>query len=201
MEDLLAPPDLATPGVLRSVRTSHYLVTGSNIAELRDAVALLGPKKDRRAFGGFTAWALRWTFEARPSSGDRAPGGAFGTTRITVAVDAVVTLPRWEPTRATDAPTRAEWNRYVLALADHESGHVAIANAAASDLADLLRDLRAETPLTLHRTGDGVARERIARARVEDAYYDVRTRHGGTQNARLGLALVPRTDPAASRCA
>lgn len=195
MDHLLPTLDLELRSVVRSVRTNHYVVTGSNIAELRDAVALLGPKKEARAFGGFTAWALRWTFEARPIA------SCFAAARITIAVDAVVTLPRWEPLRSADAATRAEWNRYVLALADHESGHVAIANAAASDVAALLRDLQAASPLALHRKGDQLARERIARARAEDVAYDGRTRHGGAQGARLGLAVVSRPASESIRCA
>jgi predicted secreted Zn-dependent protease len=195
MEHLLPSVDLHTRGVVRALRTHHYVVSGSNVAELRDAVALLGPRREGRAFGGFTVWALRWTFEARSS------GGRFQSSRVTVAVDTVVTLPRWEPGRGVDAATRSEWNRYVLALADHQSGHVAIAQNAASDVAALLRDLQAESPLALHQKGDRMARERIARARAEDAAYDERTRHGGAQGARLGLAIVPNVGVTTSRCA
>jgi len=195
MEDFVTSLDLHTRGGVRAARTNHYLVTGSNIKELRDAVALLGPKRDGRAFGGFTAWALRWTFAARPN------GRGFETTRITVAVDAIVTLPRWEMTRSAEGATRTEWNRYVLALADHEAGHVAVATAAADDVAALLHDLQAESPLSLHRKGDRLARERVAIARSEEDAYDVRTRHGLSQGARLGLAQASRLEPESSRCA
>jgi predicted secreted Zn-dependent protease len=193
MDAISSTMGLGRPDIARAVGTRHYVVSGATLGELRDAVALLGPKRGGCAFGGFTSWSIRWTFDASACE------GGFATARTEVALDAIVTLPRWEPPRSADAATRDEWSRYVLALAEHEAGHVVIASEAVDDLTRALRGLTAETPLALHRLGDRLARARIADARAADRSYDARTQHGALQGARLGAALGAPKEVA--RCA
>lgn len=179
-----------------------YRVSGATAADLADAIALLGPRRDGRRFAALTLWTLRWSFQ--PAF----VGGAWRAADVRVDLDVVVHMPEWRPPRTAAAPLVAAWRSYLVALADHEGGHVAIARHAADDVGALLATATSSSASDLALAIDERARARIAAARDAEVAYDAHTGHGHAQGARWdggqrdgawhGASLAASSDTGAS---
>jgi len=155
-----------------------YRVSGATAADLADAIALLGPRREGRRFAALTLWTLRWSFQPAFS------GGAWRANDVHVDLDVVVHMPEWRPPRTAPDALVAAWRSYVVALAEHEGGHVAIARDAARDVASLLATTTSSSASELALLVDDGARDLVAAAREAELAYDAATRHGHTQGAR-----------------
>jgi predicted secreted Zn-dependent protease len=175
-------PDRADlpPGLHVAVCTRSYAVAGATAAQLREAVALLGPRRGGARFAAYTDWTVAWSYAAAVTERGVRPDAV----RVDVAV--TCTLPRWRPPRGA-APALVEaWGAYLAAAGRHERGHVELAVAAGCAALDALRATPAcpgATPL------DATARGRvevvIERFRRREARYDEATGHGEAQGVRL----------------
>lgn len=155
-----------------------YRVSGATAADLADAIALLGPRRDGRRFAALTLWTLRWSFQPAFAA------GGWRAVDVHVDLDVVVHMPEWRPPRTASGALVAAWRSYVVALAEHEGGHVAIARDAARTVAALLATTSSSTASDLALAVDDDARARVAAARDAELAYDAETRHGHTQGAR-----------------
>jgi len=178
-----------------------YRVSGATAADLADAITLLGPRREGRRFAALTLWTLRWSFQPAFA------GGAWRAVDVHVDLDVVVHMPEWRPPRTAPDALVASWRSYVVALAEHEGGHVAIARDAARDVAALLATTTSSTASELALLVDDGARGLVAAAREAELAYDAETRHGHTQGARWdgaaggawhGASLCPGTAIAAA---
>lgn len=168
-------------GVILSQDTTHYQVTGTSVRELRASIATRAPlAKDRRRYGGFTTWNVRYTY----ASSGTAPDGC-SPNGVTVYLDLSVRYPVWRDSAAARGSVRKEWNRYVTALNAHEAQHAAIAIRGANRLASELRDLVSPFCSTLQADAQGLATEAAKSIRSDNDHYDERTRHGVTEGASL----------------
>src|SRR5687768_8004642 len=113
-----------SPLAVHRVTFRPYRISGASALDLRAAIALLGPRHHGAAFGGLTSWTVRWAFTTVMRDGRAAAGD------VSVVLEAEVRLPEWQAPRSASAATRAAFRAYVLALAEHEAGHLAVARAA-----------------------------------------------------------------------
>lgn len=160
--------------------TNYYTVTGATLTEIRQSVRQSRPWKEKSDLDGVTEWRVTWQFGVMPTSGG-CRCSSFGTqTTITV------TVPRWiAPTNAPDA-VRQIWQKYSVALGQHEAGHAAIALAASAELRKRVQEAGESADCVgLTKRINDLGRQVIEEHRKRDKDYDERTQHGATQGASL----------------
>lgn len=103
----------------------YYDVAGGTPWEVRRQIALRGPRAvDGQRVDAQTRWAVGWTL--RPAGPD--------SCEATIEFETTISLPRLLDDSAFTAQDRLAWENYMLALIDHEYGHVEIAHSALPDL-------------------------------------------------------------------
>lgn len=160
--------------------TNYYTVTGATLPEIRQSIRQNRPWKDRFELDGMTEWRVTWQFNVTPAEhGCRC--SSFGTqTAITV------TMPRWITPTNTPDTVKQIWQKYAVALAQHEAGHAAIALAAAAEVRK--RVLKAGEGVDcsgLTKRINDLGRQVIDEHRKRDKDYDAQTQHGATEGASL----------------
>ena len=160
--------------------TNYYPVTGATLPEIRQSMRQNRPWKERLDLDGMTDWKVTWQFSvASTANGCRC--SSFGTqTTITV------TMPRWFP--PTNAPDTLKqiWQKYAVALAQHEAGHGAIALAAAAEVKRRIQAIgEGGDCASLKQQINALGHQVIEEHRRRDKEYDASTRHGTTQGATL----------------
>ena len=177
---LLCFPILAAAQNTLRWTTNYYTVTGATLPEIRQSIRQNRPWKERFDLDGMTEWRVTWQFNVTPAEhGCRC--SSFGTqTAITV------TMPRWiTPTNAPDA-VKQIWQKYAVALAQHEAGHAAIALAAAADVRKRVQEAGEGIDCDgLTKRINDLGRQVIEEHRKRDKDYDEQTQHGATEGASL----------------
>lgn len=170
---------IATPAPIPTVITSfeipyakieYYDVSGSTEREIRDQLNALG-SVDEHGFRGdaLTSWEIHWIWDG------------YGTETcdlrsVTATYDIQVRLPRWTPPHDASPELVIKWNAYVLALVEHEKGHV---DNVVEYLPYLIKTIRASTCTTAEEN----AQEVLSQLRDDDREYDEQTGHGAAQGA------------------
>jgi predicted secreted Zn-dependent protease len=102
----------------------YYMLDARTLGDARAQMDSAAPADGAGArHQGLTSWKVGW--EASDDS-----GACVVTTTRVVWVD----LPRWESEAAAEPWERALWQKQVLALVEHERGHVDLALAFFADL-------------------------------------------------------------------
>lgn len=160
--------------------TNYYSVTGATLPEIRQSMRQNRPWKERYDLDGMTDWKVTWQFSVMQTANGCRCSSFVTQTTITV------TMPRWfAPTNAPDT-VRQIWQKYAIALAQHEAGHAAIALAAASELQRRVQSLGDGRDCTsLKQQINNLGQQVMAEHRQRDKDYDASTRHGATQGASL----------------
>jgi predicted secreted Zn-dependent protease len=156
-----------------------YTVRAQPDESLRQAINAATPiTVDGRRFHGYTRWNVRWTFRWW-----REASGRCTITEVTTRLRVELQLPDLQ--RAT-ARQRAEFDRYLPALSEHEHGHVQFGRDAARAVDQGIAQLPAEAECaTLERRANALGHS-VLRDYVErEKRYDQSTGHGATQGARL----------------
>lgn len=175
---LLWLPYLATAQNSLRWTTNYYAVTGAALPEIRQSIRQSRPWKERFDLDGMTDWRVTWQFSVAPtSSGCRC--GSF-STQTTIAT----TLPRWiAPTNAPES-VKTIWQNYAAALGQHESGHAAVALAAATEMRKRVGQAGEGSSCDgLKQRINELSQQVVEEYRKRDKEYDERTRHGATQGA------------------
>jgi predicted secreted Zn-dependent protease len=171
--EALTAPD----GVTSIDRIETYPVVGGDRRTIGAALRAGITDANGRRFAGYHTWHLTWRYETR------AEFGHCTIARATVTLTSTVTLPVWTPPPGVDSSLVSQWEQYRRALAVHERGHRAITYAGAGRV---LRAIRGVPDQSCAFIGDAVramAEPLLAAIRVDEARYDVETRHGATQGA------------------
>lgn len=164
-----ALPELAaTPGLV----LVGYPVHGRSPRAIREAMNAARPgdsSGDR--FDGLTTWryASRWM---------RGPDGDCNPATAEITVQLTVTLPELTSRDQLSSGERADWDRYLLALANHEHNHVRIALAGAEQMQTFMRG--APDCATMQAARAHIGESVNAASRI----YDANTRHGATEGLR-----------------
>ncbi|MFT3767300.1 MAG: DUF922 domain-containing protein [Minicystis sp.] len=164
---------MSAPGVRITERRREYPVTGSTSAQIRDVIALLGPRRDGRAYVASTEWEVRWSYRrAQETAG-------FVAQTVTVEVDVVMVLPRWRPPPNAAAALIADWDREMAAVMAHEEGHRDLAITAGHAVAQAIESIAPQpSAAALDEAVSTRAREVLAEARAREVAYDDETAHG-----------------------
>lgn len=144
------PEEYYDGDVLVSVVYQYYPVTGSSLSEVQDDMAANGPA----GHWAYTTWYVNWTGECD------------------VRVDVEMILPELGEDADLYDEEFAEWDRMIVALEEHEFGHVASGIGFAHDVLDL-----------------GCVIDDIATVQApwlqRDIDFDAETNHGINQGATL----------------
>ncbi|HEX4600005.1 MAG TPA: DUF922 domain-containing protein, partial [Gemmatimonadales bacterium] len=147
-------------------RERRYVITGSSVAELVDAMRRLGPRESGTPVDALTAWDLESSYREGTAAGDCA------LREVRVRLTVTVTLPRWDP--PADAPARLveSWQRFLEHVKLHEAGHRAIAEQSARDLAAALTALRGRVCDDVFDDAGRTATRVVERGRAKNRAYD-----------------------------
>lgn len=170
-----------------NVERVYYDVVGASAGELLASLKERG-RAATQTDSNFarTTWTVVWTGEWAPAEGDT----LCATTSSVVRLESRMALPRWRPSPGASGGLAHDWSRFVRKLAGHENGHLATAVAAAKQVEERLRQLRAHCgtmEAAAHATIDSI----VASFRAIDEEYDRRTSFGALQ----GAVWPPRTSP------
>ena len=131
---------LVTPLWATVVATNYYNVTGNTLEEVGDSIDENGP--------GGGDWAGQATPALKCDSDNPAPniveiptdacgGGPLyqvtATFTISWSVETTILLPTWTGYNDACDTEKAEWDRFLAALTDHEEGHDQVSEQALTD--------------------------------------------------------------------
>lgn len=150
----------------------NYDVSGDTVPELRTEMV----EKGHQGYPGYLEWFISWTFDDSGTQPCYVPYGF-------VTVELTTTLPHWTDREVADRSLRRRWDRFVEALAHHETGHARNVEEAAESIESMLENVSAPTCGELARVIDDLAYQELDDARQWDIAYDRRTDHGLTQGA------------------
>lgn len=169
----------ATPAPIPTVVTSmeipyatmeYYDVSGSTAWEIRYQLNTLSSVDDHGYRGdALTSWKIDWTWDGYGT--DTCDLGS-----VTNTYDINVRLPRWTAPQDASRELVTKWNAYMLALVEHEKGHVDNAMEYLPYVIDAIRGATCST-------AEDRAHEVLSQLRSADLEYDEETNHGATQGA------------------
>ncbi len=140
--------------ILCDERVATFVVTGSTVSDIRDAIRMNGP----RGCMAFTDWTIRYV-------------------SVHVTVHIVTHLPNWISTRFASEDLHRSWNNFVVALKEHEAGHRDVAVSAGKAAQAALADLK-QKGLLDEDSARAAFEHQIARFRKLEEDYDAITQHG-----------------------
>jgi len=169
----------ADTGVNVVVEHRYYSVRGDTAQELRQQLDTHGvAEADGKRYDAITHWDVTWHLHYKTCEG----GCAIESVGTTVHV--VMTLPRWEDFSNGPWALQDEWNRYMRALLEHETGHQEHAVMAAREIEQAISRLDpCGTPREIETQAHGLASEILEKYVVIEREYDARTSHGLAQGA------------------
>lgn len=169
----------ADTGVNLVVEHRYYSVRGDTADGLRRQLNEQGiTQADGRRYDAITHWDVTWHLHYK------ACGGGCAIESVGTTVRVVMTLPRWEDFSDGPWTLQDEWNRYMRALLEHETGHQEHAVMAAREIGQAISNLDpCSTPQEIETQATGLANEILKKYLAKEHDYDVRTSHGVTQGA------------------
>jgi predicted secreted Zn-dependent protease len=150
----------------------YYDIGGSTEDELREQLDAKGPVSSDGYHGdALTTWFVHWNWDG------------YGTETCdlrsaSATYDIKVAMPRWVPPPEASPALIEKWNTYVLALANHEKGHV---DNVIANLPVIITAIRRATCSS----AEAEAQEILSGIRMIDENYDTTTDHGATQGAHF----------------
>ncbi len=176
MPALADDPDL----IVAPPTTSPYTIVGKTATELRSQLNQLGPinQDEGKRFDASTKWDL----DAQFTSGGKKGSCKIKTVKVTVQTTFM--LPQWTPANGTSQSLITQWQKYLVALQNHENGHKQLGIDAGNDF---LSRLKAMPPASS--CGELNQKATTERDAVKAAFkqkhkdYDKTTNHGATQGA------------------
>lgn len=156
------------------LKVQSYRVRGASKRAIRHALRSQGPTDERGiSRDAYTSWKIRWNWP-------RSAAETVDPELIAVSLEADIVIPR---ASRHFAATNEVWQRYQRSLVSHELRHFRFAVAASQRLASRYHAAADDGPLPIaliHR----IAKEEVARARMEDRHYDMATDHGRSEGIR-----------------
>jgi predicted secreted Zn-dependent protease len=133
---------------------------------------------DGRVFHAYTKWNVGWKLWW-----DANQDAACRISSVQTSLTGSIKLPRLV---SGNAEQRLEFERYVLALKQHESGHYEIGKDAAQAIDREILSLPPATDCSsLEKAANEIAVRTLERYKEKERTYDATTRHGKTQGAWL----------------
>lgn len=149
----------------------YYPVDGTDAASVRRSIDANRPTDahDGLRVDALSAWDTRWTWP-------RGPGAKCDLRAAAIRYTATVRMPQLAPTVRLTVTERADWDRYIAALARHEAVHVRYGHDHRDDILAAIRGATCSS-------ADSAARAALARLDAYHIAYDRETGHGASQGA------------------
>jgi predicted secreted Zn-dependent protease len=160
---------LAVPGLRVQLQERFYPVAGRSARALNQALAREGPRRDGRRAHALTEWRVAWSYVAVQRE------AACASSRPTVSVEIVTTLPRWVDLESAPERLVSDWALFLARLRDHESRHQYLALRGSRELQRTLAGLSAPDCEILHAEAQRVVATLAARYDAEHEQIDQRT--------------------------
>ena len=174
------PPVMAEPEI--QIQKRYYPAAGQTSAQIRQSLDRNTPvRQNGKPFDAYTQWDVDWQFWWA-YDGD----GTCRITKVTSVIRIRQTFPYLENTSDL-APQQADrWGRYMIALVEHEKGHVALGVDAARKIEHQLSQMGDRPSCDqLESEANALARDIIARYARLEAQYDADTNYGERDGARF----------------
>ena len=169
-----------------SCRTNYYSVTGDDLRQMHESFRQARPWRATGSHDGFAVWNVNWRF------GTTHDGSVCRVTGFSTTTTISITLPRWIATTNASDSLKAEWDRYIRALGQHEYGHAQFALAAAGEMQKVVKELSGDSSCdSLKHRVTGLCESVAQKYKQMDGAYDQRTNHGINDGARLGRRARP----------
>jgi len=174
----LTPHTLPATDWPADTQVHWYDVTGATAAELRAQLELRGPEDAAGArHDAYTEWYVTWHFPMVMTESGCSAGPVATTLRV------MVSFPRWQAAPVVDQGLLDQWERYLAALFQHESGHRDTALRAAHEISEVLGAFEQLPTCPEPEVVASAAHAVVEKYRKADVEYDEETRHGETQGA------------------
>lgn len=170
----------AASEVIHEGSEQPYAVRIAQGQSLREALNTATPiRQDGKRFHAYTAWNVDWNFWWHSDA-----SGRCRITRVRTRLAWTIQLPQLE---GGTSAQRAQFQRYVQALRQHEQGHMQWGRKAARAIDQGIAALpEAPSCTALEHGANALGRRVLAEHVAGEREYDRSTSYGATQGAQLG---------------
>jgi predicted secreted Zn-dependent protease len=174
------PRAFAEPKI--NIQKRYYPAFGQTSAQIRQSLDRNTPvQHNGKPFDAYTKWDVDWQFRWT-YDGD----GTCRMTAVTTVLHIRQTFPRLENKGALAPQLTRRWERYMIALVEHEAGHAALGIDAARAIERQLLQMGDRSSCDqLESEANALVREIIARYSRLEAQYDADTNYGERDGARF----------------
>lgn len=169
----------ATAEVIENLEYQYYEVNVAANQSLRSALNQASTiRQDGKTHHGYTKWHVRWHFHW---NNDHSGHCKIVSSKTTLQGN--ILLPR-----LAYAPLiqRKQFDRYMIALREHELGHYKIGQEAAKAIDEQFSSVpSSSTCKALEKPANDRAYQILEKYKLADKEYDAKTIHGKTQGAWL----------------
>lgn len=157
-------------------QTKFYFVTGSTEQELRDSMDNFGPKDDFRRNDALTSWDIYWDYDYEEKD------NLCSLKNLKVDLKIVYTYPKFDNLEKVNDNLKAKWNKFLISLKLHETGHKNIAVEGANNVLRGLLVIKSYNSCDiLDKEVENKAQSIISELKNKEEQYDIETEHGNTQ--------------------
>lgn len=169
--------NLAVADVRENLTYSYYpVIVKSNLPLFPQLLAASSIREEGTPYVGITNWHVRWNFKWNT---DR--NGACRITSSSTQLTADILLPRLSNANVLQM---ASFDRFIIALRQHELGHYNIATEAARKIDSDLNNIPAMSNCSaLEAYANTTSKNTMDRFNERSRQYDRDTNHGKTQGA------------------
>jgi predicted secreted Zn-dependent protease len=162
-----------------ALQIKHFNISGGSAIEVRDSLDKQGPID---VYGhrsdALTKWKISWDW----------PGAETGNPDFAKAkpsLDLSMNIPCWTDYVKADQKLQNRWVTFVMALIDHEKGHVDIARDHFERPAQAVHQAAAINPNLAAREANAIGENELEKIRQLDIKYDRVTEHGKQQGVKF----------------
>ena len=165
-----------------SIKNVFYTVEGSTPQEIRTSLNKLRPQmqdsNNHKRYDAYTQWFVKWNYFYQTQN------NRCLIKTAQVNADIITTMPKWKVNSKASKSVKNQWERYIVALKQHEEGHQKNGINASKEILKTINNLPDYSSCTQLGTAVNAASNRIIKKyNQKDLEYDRITQHGATQGA------------------
>lgn len=167
-------PLAAIAGTETRVNNVHYMVAGETAEDIwTDVLAKTPVYQNGKRYAAHTKWNVSWQFWWLDK------GNSCEITRVTTGLEVTYTLPRLKQTSSIPDSVVAHWDKYYVALFEHELGHKDVGSKAAIEIENKIYNMAPRNSCEqLESDANEIGKRVIAKYSRIDKDYDRTTNHG-----------------------
>ena len=167
-------PLAAIAGTETRVSNVYYMVAGETAEDIwTDVLAKTPVYQNGKRYAAHTKWNVSWQFWWLDK------GNSCEITRVTTGLEVTYTLPRLKQTSSIPDSVVAKWDKYYVALFEHELGHKDVGSKAAIEIENKIYNMAPRNSCEqLESDANEIGKSVIAKYSRIDKDYDRTTNHG-----------------------